>query len=245
MRKIIFGSISVLITSVVSTMPARASLVQDASLSTACQGDVPVVVHSGMGAVIDFTQTDQVVERAWLGDPSKVTLDFDRPLEGGSRVLFLRRISELSFDGLPATSTTLLTAVLAGAEGSTVCQFPVSYSSSAPEYTNLRLNNEPEASTGERTEPRTDLLTSTVSIDDVERGIEANALVLGQDSPVVQRVNDFIGKVRGGEPQQSVAQELEIEWALILELSRQGARATATTPEAVSIQDIIYQQPSL
>ena len=227
--------------SIVGATPVKASLVQEAALSDACQGDVPVIVHSGMGAVIDFSQTDQVVGRAWLGDPSKVTLDFDRPLGQGSRILYLRQISELNFDGLPATSTTVLTAVLMGTEESIVCQFPISYSSAAPEYTSLRLTSELAASEGEAAPLRTHLLTSTVNIDDVERGINANALALGQESPVVQRVNEFITKVREGQSQKSVAQELEIEWAIIVELSRQGASAIPAFSEGFLTEDVVYQ----
>lgn len=243
MKEIILGAAC--FASIASAMPVQASLVREASLVAACQGDVPVVVHSGMGTAIDFTQTEQSVQRAWLGDPSKVTLDFDRPPEGGSRVLFLRRISELDFVGLPATRTTILTTVLTGADGNMVCQFPIAYGSGVPEYTSVRLSDGSEAPTEETTQPRINLLTSTVNIDDVERGIDANAAVLGQNNPVVQRVNEFITKVREGQSQQLVARELEIEWPLIVQLSRQGASATAATLEAVSIQDIIYQQPPL
>ena len=80
-------------------LAAQASLVKEAPIESVCRGDVPLVVHSGMGATVDFTQTGKIVQRAWLGDPSKVTLDADRPIEEGSNVLFLRRINGLNFDG--------------------------------------------------------------------------------------------------------------------------------------------------
>lgn len=239
MRQIILGAACFSL--IARAMPVQASLVREASLTAACQGEEPVVVHSGMGIAIDFTQTEQSVQRAWLGDPSKVTLDFDRPPEDGSRVLFLRRINELNFSGLPATQTTMLTTVLAGADGNMVCQFPIAYGSGGtPEYTSLRLSDESEAPSEETAQPRINLLTSVVNIDDVERGINANATMLGSNNPVVQRVNLFIEKIREGQAQQSVARELEIEWPIIVQLSRQGASSTAASPEAVSIQDIIY-----
>lgn len=242
MKEIILGVAC--FASVASAMPAQASLVREASLVDACQGDVPILIHSGMGMAIDFTQTEHSVQRAWLGDPSKVTLDFDRPLEEGSRVLFLRRISELDFTGLPATQTTMLTTVLTGADGNTVCQFPIAYGGGVPEYTNLHLTDESEVPTEVTTRPQLSLLTSTVSIDNVERGINAKAAMLGSNHPVVQRVELFIEKVREGQAQQLVARELGIEWPLIVQLSRQGASATAAPPEAVSVQDVIFQQPS-
>jgi hypothetical protein len=202
---------------------AEATLVREASLDSACQGEIPVVVYSGMGSAIDFTQTGSVVQRAWLGDPSKVTLDFDRPIEQGSSVLFLRRISQVNFDGLPSTETTVLTAVVASGSGSQVCQFPVSYSSATPDFTSLRLTDEyslqPEASAAA---PRSGT-AQLVNIDDVEAGIDSNALALGQDHPVVVQIKDFIARVRSGEPQAATAEEMAISWDLIVELERQGA----------------------
>ena len=200
-----------------------------ASLGSACRGEVPVVVHSGMGAAIDFTQTGKVVQRAWLGDPSKVTLDTDRPLEEGSSVLFLRRIEGLDFDGLPATSTTVLTTVLVDAGGSEVCQFPVSYSSNTPTYTSLRLlpgrspATDSDTTPAERSRPSLALLRSLpLNLDQVEVGINLNARSLGESSQVVIRVREFIARARAGENQQSIAREMEIEWPLLLELRRQG-----------------------
>jgi hypothetical protein len=211
--------------------PSQASLVQDTSLASACQGEVPVVVHDGMGMSLDFTQTSYVVQRAWLGDPSKVTLDSDRPLEQGSSVIFLRAISGLNFDGLPSTATTILTTVLSGTDGSKVCQFPISYASGQPSYTSLRFNNgdtvsQPSAGGQEDSQ-------QIVDINNVQAGINANAIALGQENPVVIRVNQFIEKVRGGQSQRSAAQELGIEWPLIVELNRQGAETSPTASDVV------------
>ena len=217
------------VASPLSALPSKASLMRDAPIESACRGEVPVVVHSGMGAAIDFTQIGKVVQRAWLGDPSKVTLDTDRPLEEGSSVLFLRRIEGLDFDGLPATSTTVLTTVIVDADSSEVCQFPVSYSSDTPTFTSLRLL--PERSPGtvtditptQRNRPSLSLLRSaSLNLDQVEAGINLNARTLGESSQVVIRVRKFLARARAGENQQSIAREMEIEWPLLLELRRQG-----------------------
>lgn len=221
-------------------LAAQASLVKEASLESVCRGDVPLVVHSGMGATVDFTQTGKVVQRAWLGDPSQITLDADRPIEEGSRVLFLRRINGLNFDGLPSTASTVLTTVLISTGGSEVCQIPVSYSSTLPSYTNLKLmpSEEPNSraiASGDDDDPVTPrLLISSVNLDGIEAGINANARSLGEDHPVVIRVRAFIARARNGAEQKSTAQELEIQWPLILELARQGEK-TVSYPEAVSL----------
>ena len=214
------------------TLPAQASLVKDAELNAACDGNTPVVVHRGMGAAIDFTQTGYVVQRAWLGDPSRLTLDTDGPMEQGvTKVVYLRAIDGLSFDGLPSTSTTVLTARLAGPRGAKLCQFPVSYGSGAPDYTSLRLSDDSAPTTPPQAKPRS--LLAQVNLDNVEMGISVNAATLGQASPVVQRVNQFISKVRNGQSQRSAAQELGIEWALLIELERQGAISPAAYRETV------------
>ena len=220
-------------------LAAQASLVKEAPLESVCSGDVPLVVHSGMGATVDFTQTGKIVQRAWLGDPSKVTLDADRPIEEGSSVLFLRRINGLNFDGLPSTASTVLTTVLVSTDGSEVCQIPVSYSSTLPSYTSLKLMPDAEPGASAIASGNGDLVArllqpSSVNLDEVEAGINANARSLGENNPVVIRVREFIAQARNGTEQKSTAQELEIEWPLVLELSRQGKQRLSYT-EAVSL----------
>jgi hypothetical protein len=69
-------------------------------------------------------------------------------------------------------------------------------------------------------------LLATVDINSVEAGINSNATTLGEDSPVVIQVRDFIEKVREGKVQKIAAQELNIQWTLLEELERQGASTT-------------------
>ncbi|MFK8185204.1 MAG: hypothetical protein AB8B99_17670 [Phormidesmis sp.] len=225
---------SALLTAVIapcSVLSAQAALVKDSPLQSACRGNVPIVIHAGMGATIDFTQTGRVVQRAWLGDPSKLTLDTDRPMAEGSNVLFLRRIEDLDFDGLPSTGNTVLTTVLISSAGAEVCQFPLFYSSDQPTFTSLRLlpdESAPtlnEAAPIERNVSIARLRQSSVNLDQVAAGINLNALTLGEHNQVVIRIREFISRAKTGENQQSVAQEMAIEWALILELRRQGQAA--------------------
>ena len=220
-----------------TALSSQAALVKDSPIGAACRGEVPVVVHSGMGAAIDFTQTGKVVQRAWLGDPSKVTLDTDRPLEEGSNVIFLRRIEGLDFSGLPATSTTVLTTVLVSASGSEVCQFPVAYSASEPTHTSLRLLPEDLPSQSavptERHRPSLSLLRSiSLNLDQVEAGINLNARTIGESNQVVIKVREFIARARAGENQQSIAREMGIEWPLLVELRRQGEATESGTTYA-------------
>ena len=209
------------------SLPARASLVKEADLGSSCDGEVPVTVYQGMGAVIDFTETNSTVQRAWLGDPSRLTLDTDRPMEqGGSNVIYLRAIEALNFEGLPSTSTTVLTALISIQGSTRTCQFPISYSNASPEYTSLRLTIREERESAPA-------LLATVDINNVEAGINSNATTLGENSPVVIQVRDFIRKVRGGKVQRIAAQELNIRWELLEELERQGVSTTGGYRQAV------------
>lgn len=195
---------------------------KDADLTAACDGSIPLVVYEGMGATLDFTSTGFTIQRAWLGDPSRLTLDTDIPMEeGGTSIIYLRAIERLDFDGLPTTATTVLTTRISNGSDIRVCQLPISYSTGQPDYTSLRLND------SSLTQPETNvsqLLSSLVAdIDHVEAGINLNATALGDDDPVILKAREFVQKVRDGERQQSVIQQLNIEWKLIKELERQGS----------------------
>ena len=204
-------------------LPAHASLVKDVDLQTACNGSIPLVVYEGMGATLDFTNTAFTVQRAWLGDPSRLTLDTDIPMDQpGTSIIYLRAIERLNFDGLPATATTVLSTRISNGSTIKVCQLPISYSSGQPTYTSLRLNDSSASPEAEVNISR--LLSNLVAnVDHVEAGINLNAAALGEDDLVVLQIREFIQKVRDGETQQTVAQELNVEWRLIKELERQGS----------------------
>jgi hypothetical protein len=78
-----------------------------------------IEVFPGHGTTLNFRSAGITVRKAWIDDPSKVTLDFDdtaclnaegdRPCNAS--VIHLRRIHPLYFPGLPTTTTTGLTVV--------------------------------------------------------------------------------------------------------------------------------------
>jgi hypothetical protein len=81
-------------------------------------------IHAGYGLTINF-RTGELVQRAWIGDASGVTLSFDSPLcsadsrqqtcdsRSGARVIFINAISEIDFPHQLHSSdgTTLLTVI--------------------------------------------------------------------------------------------------------------------------------------
>ncbi len=81
--------------------------------------DMQLAIYPGHGTTLNFRSTGETVRRAWLDDPSKVTLDFDdvncqiavAKQACAAQVIHLRRISSLHFPGLPATATTALTVM--------------------------------------------------------------------------------------------------------------------------------------
>lgn len=222
-------------------LPAQASLVRNVDLTAACDGSIPLVVYEGMGATLDFTRTDFTIQRAWLGDPSRLTLDTDIPMEeGGTSIIYLRAIERLNFDGLPSTATTVLTARIAKGSEVQLCQLPISYSSEQPQYTSLRLNdslslNDSNSSTQSSEVSISRLRLRLANMEHVEAGINLNAITLGEENLVVIQVRNFIQEVRDGKTQQVAAQELDIEWPLIKELERQGLVEISSRLDTISL----------
>jgi hypothetical protein len=82
-------------------------------------------VHAGYGLTISF-RTGELVQRAWLGDASRITLSFDSPLcstdtsrqqtcdsRSGARIIFINQISDIEFPNQLHSSdgATLLTVI--------------------------------------------------------------------------------------------------------------------------------------
>jgi hypothetical protein len=115
---ILFGSILCL---GLSAVPAHAQVTRQIPNHVA-QGDyqpVNIDLYRGHGVTLNFRPTGERIQRAWLDDPSQVTLDFDdvncsavgEAVPCAATVIHLRRIERLDFPNLPATDTTLLTVL--------------------------------------------------------------------------------------------------------------------------------------
>lgn len=200
------------------------ALVRSIPISQAQEGGAQLSVWPGSGANIDFTRTEEAIQRVWLDDPSRLTVDFDAPLSGdsGASVIHLRRVTGISFPNLPATASTLLTVVTQSRDGKRhVYQFEVNYGSGTPQYATVSITPSANSSnTG-------GLVVSngrTASLADVERGLQqaiAQNLITAS-SPVIARTQDFLVRARNGAAMQSAADEANISMAIVSQLATMG-----------------------
>ncbi|GAP99619.1 hypothetical protein [Leptolyngbya sp. NIES-2104] len=136
---------------------ANATVVRNVS-SDQAQGitgeAISVDVAPGVGLNISFIQTGEFVKKAWIDDPSRITLSFDGTLcqtisqgqecssDQGATVVHLRQIRPIDFPDLPRSSTngTLLTLITEGTEGRKLYQFRVRPVAREPKYTTIAVS---------------------------------------------------------------------------------------------------------
>lgn len=114
---------------------------------------IKVDVAPGVGLNISFIATGEVVKKAWIDDPSRITLSFDGNLcqaiaqgqecssDSGATVVHLRQIRPINFPDLLSSRSggTLLTLITEGTEGRKLYQFRVRPVSKEPGYTTLAV----------------------------------------------------------------------------------------------------------
>ena len=121
---------------------------------------ITLEVAPGYGLNINLIPTGEIVKKAWIDDPSRITLSFDGNLcQGGTEqqqcnnegatVIHLRQIQPIAFPSLPrsAGGGTLLTLITEGSQGRKIYQFKVMPVSGAPKYTLLNVSSENPANT--------------------------------------------------------------------------------------------------
>lgn len=117
-------------------------------------------VSPGLGLNINLIPTGEIVKKAWIDDPSQITLSFDGEMctpsnneqqqectsSNGATVVHLRQIKPIKFSALPRNRTglTLLTLVAEGASGRKLYQFKVAPISGEAKYTTLTIAPNPE-----------------------------------------------------------------------------------------------------
>lgn len=193
-------------------------------------GDIPtILVWAGSGTNLSFLSTGEQIQRVWLDDPSRVTLDFDAPLcQGRDRracgrssatIIHLRRINPLNWAGLPKTSSTLLTVITQGAGGRQLYQFRVGYGSGTPQYTTLEIS--PANGFTTSSVPR-----STINLPNIERGLRVaiQRRFVRSNSPIVPRLSRFLLLSHSGIEIPTAAQQAGISMALVGKLASLGSR---------------------
>ncbi len=106
------------------------------------QGSLPrLTLWRGSGLNLNLCPVGASIQKVWLDDPSKITVDFNAPL-GSKRacIIHLRRINPIDFTVLPATSQTLLTVV----KTSDRYQFVLHYGEGEPTYYGVTVAQAPK-----------------------------------------------------------------------------------------------------
>jgi hypothetical protein len=137
-----------------ASSPLSKLLIVAASHAEGRTGQIPtLIVWQGSGLTINFSGTGERIVKAWLDDPSRLTMDFDAPLCTGQRpancsgasatAIHLKRIHKLNFPQLPSTPRTLLTVVVEGTQGRKTYYFTIGYGSGAARYIAANVNTDP------------------------------------------------------------------------------------------------------
>jgi len=188
------------------TSPVFAQSVLNISTSVAegRTGDIPkVTVWQGTGLSLNFGSTGEHIVKAWLDDPSKLTVDFDVPIcngtcDSGAAVIHLRRIRAMSFEHLPDSANTLLTVVTGSNQTKKVYYFRVYYGKNEPaKYIAININTDIRPALKERqrleanTREKTERIEKGLKIAKEKSTDKNNAIVF-------ERVENLIAHVRLG-----------------------------------------------
>lgn len=214
--------VSLALTLLGPSVPTWAQATRTISTQVA-RGDTTLVtidLFKGHGVTLNFRPADTVIRRAWLDDPSQVTLDFD---DAGcatiaeacaATIIHLRRIEPLSFSGLPATETTTLTVVTDQDLFTFQLAFP---NSGAPSYRILEIQPETLPTIPTR-------IAGSIGVRQVERGllVAQQQNLVATDEPLWGRIQDFLDRLEQGIPMPEAAQAAGISDSLVLRLVELG-----------------------
>lgn len=155
-QKTLSNALMLCVPSIFLAQIANATVVRNVS-SDQAQGiigeAISLDVAPGVGLNISFIQTGELVKKAWIDDPSRITLSFDGTLcqtnsqgqecdsDQGASVVHLRQIRPIQFPDLPRSNAngTLLTLITEGSEGRKLYQFRVRPVTREPKYTTIAV----------------------------------------------------------------------------------------------------------
>ncbi|MGF1516642.1 MAG: hypothetical protein ACFCVB_02395 [Nodosilinea sp.] len=199
---------------------------QEVQAQAAQAGTVSITVWPGSGANLDFSRLGLRIYRAWLDDPSKLTIDFDAPLDaGGAQVVHLRRISGVTFPGLPSTPATLLSVVARDASGTAhLFQFPITYGSGPADYSTIAVVPAP-APAG----PRAMIQASAIPGQGANpltfsHGIAAliEAGTIAPNGPMHQSLRAFLALVTDDVPVAEASAQTGVSLEVVQAVARRG-----------------------
>jgi hypothetical protein len=211
------------------------------SQATGERGAIPTIeVGSGAGVNLDFVPTGGIIQRVWLDDPSRITVDFDAPLCSsetqctktvGAKMIHLRRINPIHFPQLLMTDSTLLTVVTQQGQARKRYQFRIVYGTGE------------SRSVGVIIVPDYQLKESATSLNphDILRGLEVakeRGLISreqGNESLSV-RVKNFLSFSQQGVSIPEAAEIARVSMALIEKLADLGSSSRSQPVHPFTLQ---------
>jgi hypothetical protein len=221
------------------THPALANSVINLSTSHAegRTGSIPsLTVWPGMGLSLNFSGTGERIVKAWLDDPSRLTLDFDIPLctgqgnrgcEDGATIIHLRRIQPLKFSHLPSTPKTLLTVVTETGGNRKVYYFNIGYGSGQAKYIAVNINTDPRPALQQRQRQEE---AARARADRIERGLHfaRQRNTSKQNEEVFERVETLLAFVRGGMSFSDALRRVNLSSSVLEQLEALEVRGRGT-----------------
>lgn len=197
-------------------------------------GRIPTLkVWAGAGLNLNFVATGEYITKVWLDDPSRLTVDFDLPIDSGqAQIIHLRRIQGLKFDHLPSTTATLLTVVTQGEQGTKkLYQFELGYGSGQPEYIAVNINPDirPQLREAEAQQQ-----AQLAQIERLERGL-ALAVAANQSADnekVFSRVETMLSLMKAGMSATESAQRVNLSLSVIRQLEQLANQGGISRDEA-------------
>ena len=223
-------AVGVSIFAVGAVLPAQAQAIprrHSSPVTTTTQQNslTTIELYAGHGISVDFRPTRETIRKAWLDDPSQVTIDFDdancqnigRQSSCNASVIHLRQINRLKFPNLPATTTTLLTVMTDRTLYSFRLVFP---KSGNPRYSTLTI------------QPRRTSRTIATRVQGssgaalIERGLQvaAERRLISRRNALWNRLETLIRLVRNGVYVADAARQVGVSQQLVARLVELGLK---------------------
>jgi hypothetical protein len=203
-------------------LPAYSGGAKNITVSEALNGRVPIVVAAeGGGVIVDLGQTDEVIKKATIDDPSRITVDVTE----GIPVLRLF-VANIPVKDIPRAKTTQLTVMTQTKEGEWKTYiFPVTVSTKSAAYTKFVVGGQSEQDT------KTTFVTAAAGFQQAQR---QKTLV---DPRLKGRARMYLSYLKAGHSPNQARRKAKISKAMAQKLDelgqeapKRGAAPTAVLP---------------
>ena len=199
----------------------------NSTVSTTQQSSLTTIeLYAGHGVSLDFRPAQETIRKAWLDDPSQVTIDFDdatcqstnQQRSCAASVIHLRRIRPLKFPNLPATATTLLTVMSDRALYSFRLTFP---NSGSPRYSTVTI--QPNQITSKAIASQ---IRGRSGAELIEQGLQVAMArrLISQHDTLWNRLKSLITLVQSGVQVTDAAKQVGVSHKLVARLVEMGLK---------------------